>query len=277
LRAAPKFLTVFINLASDTARRRAMEEQLQRLGLPFARQEAVLGAAIPETIASYFYDRNAKLTCSLRKGEVGCFASHLLVSQRICAGEWQGPVLVLEDDNIAPEDVVDLIEEILVNLPSDWDIVRLSDNLKCAYFVNKPLRGDRSLVRYSKIPRGAGAYLINRSGAEKLLRLRPADLSFDVELVHCWNIDLSTHGVAPPPFTAMVTPSSIDSIDAGRLINIRRLSLRRASLGTLHKRLRCNIKQLGFAGWTAGVAANTRNHLMKALGLRNRIRLALQG
>jgi glycosyl transferase, family 25 len=271
-----KFLTVFINLASDVARRQTMEAQLERLGLLYARQEAVLGAAIPQEIASHFYDKNSNLTCSLRKGEVGCFASHLLVSQRIFTGEWPEPVLVLEDDQIAPEDVVELIEEILTKLPADWDIVRLSDNLKCAYFVDKPLRGGRSLVRYSKIPRGAGAYLINRSGAEKLLRLRPADLSFDVELVHCWNIDLSTYGVAPPPFRPASTASTIDSIDAGRLQGIRRLSLRRAGLATLPKRLRYNIRRLGLAGWTAGVAANTHNHIVKALGLRNRIVLALQ-
>ena len=237
----PGFVAVFINMARDVERRATMEAQLSRLALSFARQEAVVGDAVPFELRPVFFDDSGDLLCTLRKGEVGCYASHLLVARRVAAGEWDRPVLVLEDDQDIPADVVALLNQLLQKLPADWNIVRLSDNLKCAYLVEAPLAAGRSLVRYSKAPRGTGAYLLNAAGARKMLRLRPRDASFDVDLVHVWHIDLTTYGVAPPPFQPLDMQSSIDALSAGRLSGIRRFSLKRAELGSLPKHLAHNI------------------------------------
>ena len=259
-----QFVAVFINLDTDHAKRASMQAQLEKSGAPWLRQEAVRGRAIPDVLRDNF-DLATPGACELLEGEIGCFASHLLVATRVAANEFRRPALVLEDDTSLPPDIVPLLDAAIAALPAGWDIVRLSDLMKRVAVSLAPLPGGRRLVRYSKIPNGAGAYLLSVSGAKKFARMRARTLAFDQELVHAWNLDLDTYGVWPQPIASAQFPSSIDAMQRGRLKRVKKWGPGRAEFALGPRRLAFNIGKLGFATWARCALVNARNHVARRI------------
>jgi GR25 family glycosyltransferase involved in LPS biosynthesis len=96
---------VYINLASRTDRRRAMEAALPAVGLGHAERFEALTTAPPSVISISWdttlnarFDRNCPPNTALRMsaGEIGCAASHVALWRRCAASE--APLLILEDD-----------------------------------------------------------------------------------------------------------------------------------------------------------------------------------
>ena len=71
--------TFFINLEHDVERRKALEDQLDALGLPHTRFPGVYGKALPADALASLYDHARAVAESreLTVGEVGCALSHL--------------------------------------------------------------------------------------------------------------------------------------------------------------------------------------------------------
>jgi len=88
------FSALLLNLDCDTARRKHMEKQLARAEIAFTRQPGVLGDAVPEKLRDYFFDASGFSKTTMKRGEIGCYASHLLALKRIAGGELGGAVLV---------------------------------------------------------------------------------------------------------------------------------------------------------------------------------------
>lgn len=108
----PPYHGLYINLDRSTARRDAMEKQLDQLGLSslYARFPAVDGASINSPRSE------------IGKGETGCFQSHYraLMSAR-SRGKF---VHILEDDAILSSSVRPVIEEAIAqNLFEQFDVV----------------------------------------------------------------------------------------------------------------------------------------------------------
>ncbi len=203
---------IVINLDRDSSRLQHMRTQLDRAGLPFRRFSAVNGAALPPTLTRYFDTKDK----SLSAGEIGCYASHLSIFEDIASGAIAAPALVLEDDVDLPTDFARLLERLLAVLPADWDIVRLSYPSKRAALQAGQIDPAHELVRYSQTPVSTGAYLINRAGAEKMLRPAPRNIPIDHDLRRVWAWKLKTFGVAPPPVRAdALGVSSIDAMAPG--------------------------------------------------------------
>ena len=96
---------VYINLASRTDRRRAMEAALPAVGLGHAERFEALTSTPPSVISTCWdttlnarFDRNCPPNTALRMsaGERGCAASHVALWRRCAASE--APLLILEDD-----------------------------------------------------------------------------------------------------------------------------------------------------------------------------------
>ena len=89
-----------INLDRSWQRREYMEGQANQLGLAYERISAVDGLNVPEWLRSEFDGPH-----TMSPGEVGCYASHLVVAQRIvCAA--------------------------IDAAPPDWDLIHLSSVFK---------------------------------------------------------------------------------------------------------------------------------------------------
>jgi glycosyl transferase family 25 len=105
---------------------------------------------------------------ALTQGEVGCYASHLLVWEQVANGDNEF-ALVLESDAVLTKEALNMIELILREhrdvdlvmlswadcIPSVWGRRRLSESYK--------------LVQFARKTHVIAAYLLSRTGARELL------------------------------------------------------------------------------------------------------------
>lgn len=267
-----------INLDTDRARLDWMTPQLQAAGLDWERVAAVRGDAVPEALRSWFFEPGATASPVLLPGEVGCYASHLLIMRRVVE-EGLPHALVLEDDVELKPHLRGVLDQ-AGDLPEGWHIVRLSGLVKTAVAHVRPLGDGVELVRYSRVPLGTGAYLISNAGARRFLerpsvRRRP----IDADLRRVWECRMRTYGVAPSPVEQDVFQRS--SID-GMAARPRRSSRERkgaADLGTLlsdpFARVAWQARELGPTTWAGCVASNAWSKVSKAH--RDRIRRRANG
>jgi len=261
------FTALLINLDRDVARLEHMQKQLAQAGITFSRQAGVMGDNVPDDLRPYFFDAGGSPKTSMKRGEIGCYASHLRALKRVASGELGYTVLVMEDDLLIPVDLKKIIADAQHAMPAGWDILRLSSPPRRAYV---PLAriGTRLLIRYSKIPNSAGAYLITPTGAQKFLQYGVRGLTFDDDLRRPWFHAMETYGIVPSPITAGVLQSSIDSIEAGRFdkgMSSRKERIVRGDHAFAFRRMNYNRRDLGTGRWLACVAINIADMLFKPL------------
>ena len=178
-----------------------MRRQLAALGLDFAFVEGVDGRGF-DVAAHPAYDaprRRRAFGRDMTGGELGCLLSHRSVYEAMVAEDLD-PVLVLEDDAVLGADFPAVLASIL-RLPRPFDLVRFIGHPKIERQRQRRLcdldRGHR-LVRLEGTPGGAYAYLIRRSGAEKLLpALQRNWLPVDVMMGRSWQHGLDWAAVQP--------------------------------------------------------------------------------
>src|SRR5262245_39356645 len=90
--------TVVINLERDKARLAAVAAEFARHGMAFERFAAAEGLAVPAGLRNYFFDVEGRPAPTLTKGEIGCYASHLSLWQRVACGQYPDATLICEDD-----------------------------------------------------------------------------------------------------------------------------------------------------------------------------------
>ncbi|MDN3920192.1 glycosyltransferase family 25 protein [Roseateles violae] len=194
---------VFINLDSDADRRVRMQAELARLGVAGERFEATRWTALPEDEQARLYspDLNERqFHKPLVNGEKGCYASHLRCWQALLASDH--PALVVLEDDVALEPDFAAVIAAIAALPRDWDMIKLIGRLDTSkrekLSESRPLVGAHALVRYQRVPSLTAAYVVSRSGAEKLLASRiPFGRPIDVDLRHWWENELRILGVVP--------------------------------------------------------------------------------
>ena len=256
-RPAPAFPPIILlNLDRDADRLAHMRAELGRAGVDFVRLPGVLGRAFPSELAPYF----AGAGQSLKAGEVGCYASDLLAMRAIASGVHGACAIVMEDDLEIAGDFADTVQSLLERLPPGWDFVRLSNKPKRAVVEVCALGGARRLVKYSKVPNGAGAYLVSREGAGKFVVERSRARAVDEDLRRPWEFDLRVFGVEPAPVahSSASHVSSIDTVEAGRLDGRSGVwgRLKRTQWGEFPRRPLFNIGWLGFRSWRACLKRN---------------------
>jgi glycosyl transferase family 25 len=149
----PVFL---INLDRSSDRLATMQLRGDAIGLAFNRIQAIDGANVPGWLAPQFLDS------PMSPGEIGCYASHLTVHQRI-VDDGLPHALILEDDVRLEPDVLTAAAEAIAAAPADWDCIHLSARWKRPVYPIAHLPGGRRLVRFIRVPLNAGGYLISRA------------------------------------------------------------------------------------------------------------------
>jgi glycosyl transferase, family 25 len=192
-----------INLERDVERRVFMQNQLSALGLVAEWFPAVLGRTLSETAiaALYSVERNQRrYPMPLTAGEIGCYASHLLVWRRLLDSNAEA-ALVLEDDVELLASLPDVVGLLRDRLDSRrWDMIKLIGRLGRELVLRELNLGAASLIRYRRVPSYTGAYVVSRVGAEKLLASRqPFGRPIDVDLRFWWENRLNVFGALPYP------------------------------------------------------------------------------
>jgi glycosyl transferase family 25 len=198
----------------------------------------------------------------LAPGEIGCYASHLLLYERVVREEWPCAMIVEDDVQLSP----DLLGSALAAIdaaPPGWDYIHLSGATKRAVLSLASLPNGRHLVRHSRLPINTGAYLISRQGAGKLSAPSPRVRPIDQEIRHAWLWDLNIWGVHPSP---VVWNNAWPTTIAGtsRTENLRKHNWSPGIFSELHGYF-YRLRKLGAAGYLACARANL------ALALRQRL------
>jgi glycosyl transferase, family 25 len=188
LKGSSKLLPVlYINLEDDAERRAHIERELAQRELKPIRVRA---------FEPHFAPCGGAFADTLSPGEIACYASHMKAWNTLLVSRYPY-ALVLEDDARVPPNLADLVEAIVEALPQRWDLVHFYDNEGRPARPLTPLGNGRKLVRYSRAPAGCVAYLISRSGAQKLSRQELRSWPLDTDFRRPWHFGVDTYGIRP--------------------------------------------------------------------------------
>lgn len=115
-------------------------------------------------------------------GAVGCSLSHIEAWKHLQASHAPA-YCIFEDDTELPVDFRPKLEQLLKELPADWDAVHLQKRSFANNDDCKPIPG--SNFQHCTSLMGSWAYLISRQGAEKLLkRCYPIEMHIDAYMAY---------------------------------------------------------------------------------------------
>jgi glycosyl transferase family 25 len=208
-----------INMAANTTRMARAAAELDRLGLPFIRFEAVDGRALPPDRLARVYDpaQNRRRARHPMIGpEIGCYLSHVALWERIAAGDAPGGV-ILEDDFAAAEDLPAVLAA-LAGDHGDWEIAKLfSARRSQMVLARRPLAPGREIGVPYKVPNTTLGYAIRREAAARLAaRALPVSRPIDEDHKHFWELGLRVAMVVPPPLSYGEQSAETGTITAAR-------------------------------------------------------------
>lgn len=168
-----------INLDRSPGRLAKITGRLGALGQSFFRVSGIDGLSLTDEEISKVR-RNSSNWTPLNAGEVGCFLGHRKCWETIAIGTRKHGC-VLEDDAVLSDHFPEAIEAVS-HLPGDWDILKLDTTFKRVWMDSHSVAiGTLRAVRLRSGHYGAGAYILSKRGAQKLLE-RSETFSLGVDI-----------------------------------------------------------------------------------------------
>jgi len=239
-----------INMAANTTRMARARGELECLGIPFSRFEAVDGRVLSGDEMARVYDPVANLRRARHPmigPEIGCYLSHVALWERIAAGDAPGGV-ILEDDFAAAPDFADVLAAIAGD-DGSWEIAKLfSARVGQKMLDCRPLVAGRVIGVPYKVPNTTLGYAIRRDAAARLAACAlPVSRPIDEDHKHFWELGLRVALVVPPPLAFGEQGAETGTITGAR----RRTQKRRAGAALLHlwRSLRFRLSYLGRLHW----------------------------
>ena len=158
----------YINLASRTDRRESFEQRIQSLGLYVPRFEALI-----------LEENDQNITDKLRtdahyRQKIGCTLSHMAVIRLAKTKQWDN-IMIFEDDCVFNENFIQKMFHCISELKTiSWDMFYMGGepNVPCL-----PLTENLRICSETGGMYGTHAYAVNHTFYDKILALRPYDLS----------------------------------------------------------------------------------------------------
>jgi glycosyl transferase, family 25 len=219
--------------------------------MDFERISAVDGRSVPPDLRPQFLDGNDKPFGHLGDGEIGCYASHLAVHQRVLA-EGLPYALVLEDDARLTPHLPEAAQAAISAAPEGWDFIHLSSVIKRAVYAIAELPHGYHLIRHMRPPRSTAGYIVSRSGAAKMLKPGPRTRTVDIDMKLAYQRNLDVLGVHPSPVIwSNHLPSTMieaygwkASVSRGMALQVFLYGVRKLGIAAY---IRCNLADLRFA------------------------------
>lgn len=157
-----------ISLKSAPERRLFMIKQFQELSLPFEIFDAIDGRLGEHYLFEKYNHKKRFLQKgnALKKGELGCFASHYLLWQKCL--ELNKPIIIIEDDAVIYKEFKYFYKNI-TNIAQQSEYLRLFVNTGNHPYVKIGNNNGFDIVRYLKGPRATRGYFIKPSAAKKFI------------------------------------------------------------------------------------------------------------
>lgn len=211
---ADQIRILVINREKDVARRAAMTERLNAIGLSHEFFSAIDGHTF-DTLKAPEYDgekRRRFFGRDLSPGEIGCLLSHRGIAQKMVAEDIP-LVLVLEDDTFLAPDLPDVLTSLLDG-DREWDMIRFVNwekVFKGPHRIIGPLTPKYELTSVLATPGGAYGYLLTRHAAEVIVEHTEKNwLPIDALFGRCWDTGLDIFLTKPSPVVAdFDVPSTI--------------------------------------------------------------------
>ena len=199
-----------INLDRSPDRLSAMQAQFERLEMPWERICAFDGNWI-EAVDPEIVDQKAfrwRHHAHLRKGEIGCYLSHIKALETFLGHRDQSVALILEDDVFLPHDLPEVLDGLFK--ADDWDLVKLYATHPGGVIPRRDLTRDHRLVSLAFRHGSACAYVVNRTAATKLLaKLLPMTVPYDHEFERSWKYGFRLRAILPPAVQRVSVASTI--------------------------------------------------------------------
>ncbi len=161
-----------VNLKKSVDRLENVKKVLNKYNLNFQRFDAIYGKELSQEEVN----KNTNIFCRTllcNNGIIGCAMSHIQLWTKLVEDKNNDTYLILEDDihDIDIEQLNNLFK-FINETKFDYDYISLNcltDNIFC-YNTNKGIKVNDKLYLTNKVYSfGTGGYIINRSGAKKLL------------------------------------------------------------------------------------------------------------
>jgi glycosyl transferase family 25 len=169
-----------INLPSSADRRKIMEDQLHKLGLPYEIFQAVRGADLSDEEIMAYYDKDYYNSRPdyFTPGAVGCTLSHFFIYKKMVQEKIES-ALILEDDMVLSKALPVLLQRLECNLKKDEVIMLFYQsyfNINLSATSAVPLDEKYNLYQVADLKwlRSTGGYIIQFEAAKKMLeQLQP--------------------------------------------------------------------------------------------------------
>jgi len=188
-----------INLKPAVDRRKKATQSLQEAGFEVERIDAVNGTLLSKETTPYS-ERAYRLAHGKKTNlrEIGCYLSHLKALKAFLKSN-DSFALIAEDDAKASPKTLKLVEESLQQ-SRNIDILRLSSVHRGMPLRIKNLSDGFKLTVCLTRQTGAGAYIVSRKAAEKLInKLQPMFLPYDHALDREWFYGMNSAFITPAP------------------------------------------------------------------------------
>ncbi len=195
----PKITSYIINLDRSKDRLAYVQPRINALGYPVVRFPAVDGynltkETLSRVVSKNFYSYTGDYA---DLGTIGCALSHAKVWEKFLATDADYALIFEDDVYFSAAELQPILTELIKN-HNMWDIVNLQVGHRGLPITAKKLASGYAIVHYLTKVTNAGAYLISRASAKKLLaNAYPIRMPIDHYFLRGWDLDLKVVGVEP--------------------------------------------------------------------------------
>ncbi|GHT96634.1 hypothetical protein FACS1894122_15100 [Alphaproteobacteria bacterium] len=193
-------VTLVINLDRATERLSYVLPNISALCIPYEVVSAIDGKELSQETVESIVDIESyvKFFKMLPEpGTIGCSLSHEKALKRFLESDNEFAVIFEDDVSFDPAQLSEIIKE-LMEKKHLWDIVSFELNHHGHPMKIAQLSHEKSLVFYLTNVKHAGAYMINRDTACKLLKyFYPIKMPFDHYFTRSWELGIKFCGVEP--------------------------------------------------------------------------------
>ena len=157
---------IVINLERAPDRREQLEKQFNKLNISdYTFYPAFDSINVKNAFFKLPIMKGVGIGRNLSSTELSIIISHISALKYVKIMKFDN-VIILEDDVVICEDWKERIDNLLKNLPIDWEYVYLAGH---SDYVKIPMYENPTIIKAPKMV-GAFSYMVNQEGAEKLIK-----------------------------------------------------------------------------------------------------------